>query len=208
MGSDVCFGVADAALSCWVVIPVKPPPDRKSRLARALGPDERNDLVRRMATHVARAAAMTPGIDSVAFIASCTTGLPPEVPILADRGGGLNGALTGALADLAARGATRAIIVAGDLPLVTPDELAPLVTAGAIMIAPDRHGTGTNAISLPLPAAGGFTFAFGPDSFALHRAESDRLGIEAIELRRDGLARDVDEPGDLDDAADLLGAAN
>ena len=76
--------------------------------------------------------------------------------------------------------------------------------AGEIAIASDRHGTGTNAISLPLPEAEGFSFAFGPDSFARHQAEADRLGLRIEEIRSPGLARDIDEPEDLPDAESLL----
>jgi 2-phospho-L-lactate guanylyltransferase len=103
--------------------------------------------------------------------------------------------------------ADRVIIIHGDLPLVTSQDLELLAAApeGEIAIAPDRHGTGTNAISLPLPAAKGFSFAFGPDSFALHNAEAGRLGLKIEEIHSPGLSRDVDEPDDLPDAADLMG---
>ena len=94
-----------------------------------------------------------------------------------------------------------------DLPLLTRHDVELLAAAPAetIAMAPDRHGTGTNALSLPLPAARGFTFCFGPDSFALHHAEADRLGIRIEQVRSQGLARDVDMPEDLPDAAGLMG---
>ena len=73
-----------------------------------------------------------------------------------------------------------------------------------VAIAPDRHGRGTNALSLPLPEAEGFTFAFGPDSFALHNLEAARLGLKIEEIHSPGLACDIDEPADLPDAAGLM----
>jgi 2-phospho-L-lactate guanylyltransferase len=188
------------------VIPVKPPPERKSRLSAMLDRAARDALVLRMARHVADAAASTPGIDRVAFVAPSAEGLAEGIPVLVDEGGGLSAAAAGALRQLGE--ASRVVIVAGDLPLVTPAELAPLtaVHAETVAIAPDRHGRGTNALSLPLPAAAGFVFAFGEDSFARHCAEVRRLGLELMVVRGDGLARDVDEPADLADAAGLSGA--
>ncbi|MBW8755277.1 MAG: 2-phospho-L-lactate guanylyltransferase [Sphingomonadales bacterium] len=123
--------------------------------------------------------------------------------VLAEPGGGLNAAAASALAQVAC---SRVVVIHADLPQVTAQDLELLAAApeGTIAIAPDRHGTGTNAISLPLPAAKGFSFAFGPDSFARHKAETDRLGLNLEEVHSQGLARDVDEPDDLADAADLL----
>ena len=131
--------------------------------------------------------------------------LPADVAVMADPGRGLNAAAAAALA--AADGkASRLILIHGDLPLVTARdiELLAAAPAGEIAIAPDRHGTGTNAISLPLPAARGFSFAFGTDSFARHNAEAGRMGLGISEVHSPGLSRDVDEPDDLQDAADLL----
>jgi 2-phospho-L-lactate guanylyltransferase len=193
-------------MTCWAVIPVKPPPERKSRLSAMLDRTARDALVLRMARHVAETAARAPGIDRVAFVAPSAEGLPEDVPVLVDEGRGLSAAAARALGQLTE--ASRVVIVAGDLPLVTPAELELLAAApaGTVAIAPDRHGRGTNALSLPLPAAAGFGFAFGEDSFARHCAEVRRLGLELAIVRGEGLARDVDEPADLADAAGLTGA--
>lgn len=192
-------------MTCWAVIPVKPPPERKSRLAATLDAGRRDALVLRMARHVAEAASRTEGIDRVAFVARGAEGLPEGFEVLPDAGGGLNAAVAGAFARLA--GASRVIVIAGDLPLVTPEELKALAIAGAgtAVIAPDRHGTGTNALSLPLPAASGFKFAFGPGSYAKHCDAIRQSELEMAVVRRDGLARDIDEPADLGDAAALIG---
>src|SRR5690349_14117831 len=129
------------------------------------------------------------------------------LPLLADPGGGLNPALACAFAEAVREGASRVVFIAGDLPQVTPRdvELLSLAPEGSVAIAPDRHGTGTNAISLPLPAARGFTFAFGPDSLALHSREARRIGLELETIQSLGLMRDIDEPADLPDTAGLMG---
>lgn len=193
-------------MSTWAVIPIKSPPDRKSRLAPALDPAAREALVAAMAAHVAARAGEAPGVDRVAFIAASGVGLPPAVERLPEPFGGLDAAVGRALAAALAGRAARLIVIAGDLPLVEADEIARLaaVPPDTIALAPDRHGAGTNAISLPLPAAAGFAFAFGAGSLGRHRAEAARLGLVTAEIVSEGLARDIDEPGDLADAAGLL----
>ncbi len=104
---------------------------------------------------------------------------PMNIPLLDDPGTGLNPALHSALAQIAGKGADRMIVLFADLPRLTTQDVQLLAAAppGTIAIAPDRHGTGTNALSLPLPEAKAFTFAFGADSYALHHAEAERLGL-------------------------------
>ena len=67
------------------------------------------------------------------------------------------------------------------------------------MLVPDRHGTGTNVLSLPVGC--GFKFAYGVGSFDRHLAEAERLsqaaGLKVTVLEDENLAWDVDEPADL-----------
>jgi 2-phospho-L-lactate/phosphoenolpyruvate guanylyltransferase len=193
-------------VTCWIVIPVKPPEQAKSRLELALSGQERGDLVELMLVHVVKAAQNTAGIDRVALLGPSRLGLPDDIPLLSDPGGGLNPALDSARAQIG--DASGMIVLFADLPQLTSDDVVSLaaISPTSIAIAPDRHGTGTNALSLPLPAARDFTFAFGPDSFAKHLAEAARLGIEAQVIHSPGLARDVDMPEDLPDAAGLIAA--
>ena len=193
-------------MSCWAVIPIKAPAEGKTRLAEALDTDARAALVRAMLKNVVQAAEGATGIARTFLVGPSRHGLPDTLPLLADPGQGLNAALASALDEITEMGASRALFVAADLPIVSSAELDVLALAPeqSIAIAPDRHGTGTNAISLPLPAARGFSFHFGPDSFAKHRKEAERLGLGVETVHSHGLARDIDEPDDLPDAAGLL----
>lgn len=190
-------------MGTWVVIPVKPPAGAKTRLAGALSAPEREDLVRTMLAHVVGEVRKS-GVDKLLILGPSRLGLPEDVPLLADPGTGLNPALQSALPQV---NADRMIVLHADLPGITSAEIDLLAGApeGVIAIGPDRHGKGTNALSLPLPRAKDFTFAFGPDSYAKHVAEANRLGIEIRTIRSAGLERDVDEPEDLADAARLTG---
>ena len=62
-------------------------------------------------------------------------------------------------------------------------------------MAPDRAGTGTNALALRPPDVIGFRFGAG--SFAAHAAEIERAGVPAVAVNRGGLAFDLDTPADL-----------
>lgn len=190
-----------------VVIPVKAPGEAKLRLAGVLSAAQRAELVGAMLAHVVGAARAARGVEDIRLIGPHRYSLPDALPLLADPGGGLNATLASALAGALAEGVGRLLILPADLPQLTPRdiELLAATPAGEIAISPDRHGIGTNALSLPLPQAAGFAFAFGPDSFADHHTEAERLGLAIGEVHSPGLARDIDLPEDLPDAAGLAG---
>jgi 2-phospho-L-lactate/phosphoenolpyruvate guanylyltransferase len=193
-------------MTCWVVIPFKQPEQAKGRLAAALDKAQRVQLATAMLQHVVGVARQAAHVQQLCLVGPARPELLPDVPLLADPGFGLNPALQVALAHVSREGGTRMIVLFADLPLLTSQDIELLAVAPAetIAMAPDRHGTGTNALSLPLPQAKGFTFCFGPDSFAKHHAEANRLGIRIEEVHSRGLARDVDMPEDLPDAAGLM----
>jgi 2-phospho-L-lactate guanylyltransferase len=95
-----------------------------------------------------------------------------------------------------ARGAARALLVPGDCPSLDPGEVAALLTGdGSVVIVPDRHGTGTNALLLTPPEV--MAPAFGPGSFARHTAHAATAGATVRIAHAPSLALDVDTPGDL-----------
>jgi 2-phospho-L-lactate/phosphoenolpyruvate guanylyltransferase len=192
-------------MTCWAIIPVKGPDEGKRRLAGVLDDEARRRLVAAMLGKVVAAVQHARGIDRMIVVGPSRHDLSPAITLHPDPGGGLNAALTDALAAAAGEGASRAVIVAADLPQLTRLDVELLAAAapGKIAIAPDRHETGTNALSLPLPAARDFAFAFGPDSFARHNAAAGRLGLEVEIIAGPGLMRDIDTPDDLADAAEL-----
>jgi len=193
-------------MTSWALIPVKELAAGKSRLADALDPEAREALVLAMAGHVVEAAAAASNIARICLVGPSRLGLSSELTLLADPGEGLNAALQSAFAELAGQPVGRVVVIAADLPQVTATDIQLLAVAPGdeIAIAPDRHGTGTNALSLPLPAARDFRFAFGKDSFARHHDEAERLGLKIETIHSLGLERDIDEPPDLPDAMALL----
>jgi 2-phospho-L-lactate guanylyltransferase len=98
-------------------------------------------------------------------------------------------------------GFERALLVPGDCPLLAPDDLDALLTHPAaersVLIVPDRHGTGTNALLLAPPDVLGPSF--GPDSRRRHLADAGAAGVPAEVVELDSLALDVDTPEDLEE---------
>jgi 2-phospho-L-lactate/phosphoenolpyruvate guanylyltransferase len=184
-----------------VVIPFKGGADRKSRLAGHLTASEREELSRKMLFHVAQTIAAVPDTQ-VSLLAPAPIDEWPHDWIL-DAGDGLNAALQKARCDA---GSQPFAIIHADLPILALTDVAALL-AGAeehgCAIAPDRHGSGTNALAIADSRP--FRFAFGADSFPYHLREA---GSDVAILRRHGLALDVDTPQDLAMATEgILGTA-
>src|SRR5262249_49759308 len=81
---------------------------------------------------------------------------------------------------------------------LTADALGAMFQAAAdayMVIAPDRHGSGTNALLLRASAA--FDFQFGEGSCEKHLAAASGRGWRIEVCRRPELAFDLDTPEDL-----------
>ncbi|HEY2809269.1 MAG TPA: 2-phospho-L-lactate guanylyltransferase [Steroidobacteraceae bacterium] len=185
-------------MSTWALVPVKARAAGKQRLAGALPSEVRARLVRRMLDDVLAAIDGCRQIDGTLVMSPERDRLPAARPLLQDPAEEMNAALAAAMAGLEDRGVTHVAVIAADLPLLEPADIAALLTAApaaGVALAPDARGTGTNAVCLRLPAA--FRFQFGPGSFARHQAEAARHGITAATLASEAFGFDVDESADL-----------
>lgn len=180
-------------MTAAVVIPVKSFLTAKVRLAPAMDEAARAELARAMATRVVAAASPLPvhvvcdDDDVAAWAEGC------GAKVVWTPGRGLNGAVQDAVALLAGAGVAHVTVAHADLPRAT-DLRWPSRFVG-ITLVPDRHGDGTNVISLPTGCA--FTFAYGPGSFARHLTEARRHPVPLRVAQRADLAWDVDVPADL-----------
>jgi 2-phospho-L-lactate/phosphoenolpyruvate guanylyltransferase len=186
-------------VTCWSLVPIKAPAHCKTRLRGVLSEAERLALVQAMLLHVLETASGAVGVDQAFVLGPEDFPLPGATRLLPDQGRGLNAELAAAAQHATMQGANRLLLIVADLPALTRDDVEALAAADAntIAIAPDRAGLGTNALSLPLPAASDFQFQFGPHSFERHRLEAIRLGCTARVVRSASLALDIDEPADL-----------
>ena len=161
-------------MTCWIIVPIKAPADCKTRLRPILSDAAREALVRRMLHHVVETARGSAGVDRVLLLGPSRHGLDPATPLLADPGRGLNDALAAARDAAVAAGVDRLVFISADLPRVTTADIQALIAqpTASVGIAPDRAGTGTNALSIPLPQGARFGLHYGPDSLASHSAEA------------------------------------
>jgi 2-phospho-L-lactate guanylyltransferase len=178
-----------------VLVPVKAFEEAKLRLAPALDPAHRAELARAMATHVVESAAPLPTavVCDDAEVASWARDMGALVIWEPERG--LNRAVEAGVARLAAAGAERVVVAHADLPQARSGRLAEVARFDGATLVPDHDENGTNVICVP--AGAGFTFSYGPGSFARHCAEAHRIGLPLRVMRDPSLSHDVDLPADL-----------
>lgn len=211
-------------MSGWtVVIPVKAVEQAKSRLGERVAPSARAALARAFALDTITAAAACPVVDRVlvvgdeseltALVASLDpdavarvdvvdegrrSGLAAAIRLGVERaraGAGVRaGADTDSQADADAAAGAPVAVLLGDLPSLTPAELAAGLEAAArhpLAFVPDADGTGTTIAT----AGDGVAFApsFGEGSAARHTAAGfTDLALAAPDTIGPGLRRDVD----------------
>jgi 2-phospho-L-lactate/phosphoenolpyruvate guanylyltransferase len=180
------------------VLPVKSFGRAKQRL-RPAGLD-RAALAAAMVGDVLEALGAVRGLDGVVVVsAEDLVGRTAGIEWVHDpvEAGQSAAALRGMRAAVA-RGAQRVLLVPGDCPALDPAEVDALLASEGprVVIVPDRHGSGTNALLLDPPAV--ITPVFGPGSFARHAALADAAGATVRVGRLPSLELDVDTPDDLD----------
>lgn len=191
------------------LVPIRSLTGGKTRLAGVLSQEARSALTARMVTRVIHAALSSDAIVSVVVVSpdpaalALASGVDARVdPVVqtSDRPG-LLAALDLGREHAHQRGASGLLVLFGDLPLLDGDDVRNLVRrAVPIVIAPDRHGEGTNALFLRLsamPEGDSFAFQFGEESYPKHVSEAHRLGLDVATSVGAGTAFDLDTPEDL-----------
>ena len=190
-----------------IVIPIRSLSDGKTRLSPVLDPAARSALTREMLDRVVRAAIGTVSRAEVAVISPDPDALAevgrvdPSIRLLLQdlRHPGLNPALEQAADAVREMGVSTVLILPADLPLVSSADIDNLLRRDApVVIAPDRHRMGTNALMVRLDAfSEPFIFQFGEGSFGKHHDEANRLGVDAMTTTTPGTSFDLDTPEDL-----------
>jgi len=195
---------AEPPTSTFAVLPVKRFGEAKVRLGDELSGGTRRALAEAMVTDVLMALRRTKAVAEVLLVTSEPTaeaiGRGYGANVLYDEleAGQSAAALIG-IAHALEHGATRVLLVPGDTPALAPAELEELLdrpsTGRSVVIVPDRHGTGTNALLLTPP--GVMEPAFGPDSRAKHEQAAAAAGIPCTVEEVSTLSLDVDTTADL-----------
>jgi 2-phospho-L-lactate guanylyltransferase len=192
------------AVRTAAVLPVKSFAKAKQRLGDAVGGDDREQLAAAMVGDVLAALARVPQIDDVIVVTA-----EPVAAHEAERTGavvvhdpeewGQSAAANRGIDAALARDAERVLLVPGDCPALDPDEVARLLERDdetpSVVIVPDRHGSGTNALLLAPPGA--VEPSFGTGSFARHAARARAVGATVKVCELPSLGLDVDTPDDL-----------
>ena len=194
------------------VLPIKTYARAKHRLSEAVEVPDRRALAEAMVGDVLDVLPAVPGLDRVIAVtaepraAAAAREAGADIVHDPDEAGQSAAALLGIRAALDA-GAERVLLVPGDCPALDPREVGDLLARpgrAGVVIVPDRHGAGTNALLLSPPDV--IEPSFGPGSFARHaaRAHAAATVVRVAEVRSLGL--DVDTPDDLEALRSALGA--
>jgi 2-phospho-L-lactate guanylyltransferase len=190
-------------LNATAVLPVKRFDAAKQRLAAGIDNERRRELAEAMVADVLEAIGKARAIDRLIIV----TGEPLAQELAAEAGaevvpdpedaGHVEAAQAG-IARAEVEGAERVVLLAGDCPLLDPRELDRLLTGvpgNYVGIAPDRHGTGTNALLLSPPGA--IVPAFGEGSRDRHVEAARHAGIPFGIEELPSIELDLDTPADV-----------
>jgi|SRR5215207_1476524 len=185
------------------VLPVKSFGRAKQRLGAAVGPPDRGELAAGMVGDVLGALGAVPALDELIVVTA-----EPRAAAAAREAGahvvddpveaGQSDAALRGVAAAVARGCDRVLLVPGDCPALDAAEAGALLDGFAdagVVIVPDRHGSGTNALRLTPPDV--IPPAFGAGSFARHAVLGAAAGAVVRVAQAPSLELDVDTPGDL-----------
>ncbi len=188
-------------MTTLAILPVKGFARAKQRLRERVPDGPRAGLAEAMVADVLAALGRVRGLDGVIVVTA-----EPVASALARAAGaevvhdpeeaGQSAAASLGIARALERRADRVLLVPGDCPALDPAEIDALLEAPeAVVIVPDRHGSGTNALLLRPPTA--IAPSFGPDSRARHEAAAVAAGVAWRSLDVPSLGMDADTPDDL-----------
>jgi len=192
-------------MTLWAIIPVKPLRRGKSRLAGTLSEDERTELNRTLLQNTLKTLSNIRQLEEVLVVSR-----DPQVLTIARNYGArtvredgqpeLNTALKRATV-IAQVYATRGVLVLpADLPLISREDVITLIDHASeppvVVIAPDRHEKGTNA--LLISPSGLIEYDFGINSFQRHCERVKKAGARLEIVNLPSLGLDLDLPEDLE----------
>jgi 2-phospho-L-lactate guanylyltransferase len=192
---------------------VKRFPAAKTRLNEAVVQPARRELAAAMVEDVLTALGQVARLSWIVVVTAEEEVTAPArrlgVEVVADLDeSGQSAAVLVGIERAIALGAERVLCVPGDCPALDPAEVATLLRprprppAGEVIVVPDRHGTGTNALLLTPP--GVMAPSFGADSCQRHLRLAAAVGAAASLEHPPSLLLDVDTGADLQALRDRL----
>lgn len=193
------------------ILPVKGFANAKRRLTTGLSPQQREALAEAMFSDVLAALENSKAVGEVLVVTRGRRAREIAAAFgartLTDQERGHNAAALVGIHEAVKAEADRVLLVPGDCPALDPLEVDQLLARStsppSMLIVPDRHGTGTNALVLAPPDA--LAPSFGPGSCERHALEARAAGVSAEVVEVPSLATDVDTPEDLEALEAWLG---
>lgn len=192
-------------MSMWAIVPVKPLRHGKSRLSGVLSEEARTELNISLLSHTLNVLNQVEEISNTLVVSRVPTvlSIAREMGVKTVQEDGapqLNTALQRATIIAQVYAPRGVLILPADLPLIQPEDIqdfiARAVDPPVVVIAPDRHMSGTNALLLsPL---GLFEYSFGPGSFQKHCHQAQWVGAKLEICKIPSLELDLDLPEDLE----------
>ena len=192
-------------MTLWAIVPVKPLRRGKSRLAGTLSEDERAQLNRLLLKRTLKMLSELKEIEQILVISRDPSALAlarehGARTVQEDGAPALNTALKRATAVAQVYATRGVLILPADLPLLTRDDILTLISRvdnpPVVVIAPDRHEKGTNA--LLVSPANLIEYDFGEGSFKRHCERAKKAGARLEVVSLPSLGLDLDLPEDLE----------
>ncbi len=192
-------------MTLWAIVPVKPLRRGKSRLAGSLTEDERAELNRRLLERTLKTLTELKQVEQVLVVSRDSSALAIARELGArtvqeDGAPALNTALKRATVVAQVYASRGVLVIPADLPLLSGEDILALIERATnppvVVIAPDRHGKGTNA--LLLSPANLIEYDFGGDSFKRHCERARQAGARLEIVNLPSLGLDLDLPEDLE----------
>jgi 2-phospho-L-lactate guanylyltransferase len=196
-------------LHTTAVVPVKGLSVANGRLDGILSTDERNRLAEALFLDLIVKLPRSRCIDDVLIVTSDDsiarqTRWFGHMLLVQDGDEGHSEAAAAGARAAMAEGAERVAMLPVDCPMLDTEELDAHIgrSPRTVLIVPDRHGTGTNALVLAPPDI--FAPAFGPDSCSRHVSRARASGISFALEGIESMGTDLDTPEDFSLLRDRL----
>ncbi len=191
------------------LLPIKHLTGVKTRLGNILSAEERRQLVRAMAEDVVAALKATKGLAGITVVSHdasvASWAKSHDLDLINDRdASGLSSAIGLAAHQANEAGAAAILVVLADTPLATASDFEAVIEAhnkadapAHLILSPSRDNDGSNCLLVAPPGA--MAFHYGPGSAKAHSNEAQAADLVVTQLKRPGIAHDIDTEADLRD---------
>ena len=197
----------------WVVIPIKPQGQSKSRLISMFSGPALTHLFEAMLEDVLITLQKSVEVEQILLVTSRWRGARLAqafaTDLLEDTGAhGLNGAVQAAANHLCYKQVNDMLVLHGDIPLISTTTISQICAqhqpSPSLTLAPDVANEGTNGMLVSPPNL--IPFSYGAGSFQKHIQAAAAVNVRPGIVNLPDIALDIDQPADLEQLARQSGA--